>query len=379
MTPEGLADLYHKLLINYRKEKRMAEKKSTHEFKVGDRVRVQSYITSDKPALKGVIKGIIPDGRCQVHLNSRDEALWYRAGDLTPDTVAEPLERLDVHTHCFKCKAEFAVPSAIRGAICFTCSSKMQTAAAEEAAANGTAGLIISWFGGTIPVDPDAIVKVWFNNGKVGEYTAFNVTWENGRDSADVVKYQVIYEKPRGPSFAVDRRPVIEAMRKAIERPIHILPCGRCGKMLVMGEGAVHTCTPHPDADWNPHPLAGDPIEMQTFGALPKEGWETGGTKFDQDKPRFDLIDPEAEEELAKVLSFGAQKYAEHNWRKGIKLSRLLAAARRHINAISKGEDLDNETGLQHAAHAMCCMMFVIWTLKNKPDMDDRYKISVNK
>ena len=102
-------------------------------------------------------------------------------------------------------------------------------------------------------------------------------------------------------------------------------------------------------------------------------GNQTGGTKYDQDKPRMDLIDAEAMEELAKVLGFGAQKYGEDNWRKGIKIRRLLGAAFRHGFALLKGEDLDEETGLSHAAHAMCCFMFIFWTLKHRKDMDDRW------
>lgn len=106
-----------------------------------------------------------------------------------------------------------------------------------------------------------------------------------------------------------------------------------------------------------------------------RPGWEeTGGVKFDQDKPRMDLIDACAAEELAKVLTFGAQKYAAHNWRKGIKLSRLIAASFRHLVAIMRGENVDPETGLAHAAHLMCCAMFMVWTMKHLPAMDDRWK-----
>ncbi len=115
-------------------------------------------------------------------------------------------------------------------------------------------------------------------------------------------------------------------------------------------------------------------------------GWEEAGQqnaikfdgkeaiKFDSDKPRMDLIDSEALEELARVLDFGARKYAENNWRKGIKLSRLLAASMRHLTAIMRGETYDQETGLQHAAHLMCCAMFLIWTIKHRQDLDDRWK-----
>lgn len=107
-------------------------------------------------------------------------------------------------------------------------------------------------------------------------------------------------------------------------------------------------------------------------------GWEgeatSGGTKHDSDKPRMDLIDSYAMEMLAEVLTFGAKKYAAHNWRKGIAYSRLIAAALRHIYAINNGQNDDPETGLPHAAHAMCCMMFLVWMQAERDDMDDRWE-----
>jgi len=105
------------------------------------------------------------------------------------------------------------------------------------------------------------------------------------------------------------------------------------------------------------------------------QGWEhNGGQKFDADKPRMDLLDSYALEQLSAVLAFGAQKYAPENWRKGISFNRLIAAALRHIFAFMRGEDNDPETGLPHPAHAMCCMMFLIWTMQNRTDLDDRWK-----
>jgi hypothetical protein len=97
------------------------------------------------------------------------------------------------------------------------------------------------------------------------------------------------------------------------------------------------------------------------------------GVKYDQGKPRMDLLDPTALSELSKVLSFGASKYSAHNWRGGIAISRLVAASYRHLSAFNNGETYDEETGLQHAAHLMCCAMFIIWTIINKPELDDRW------
>ena len=112
----------------------------------------------------------------------------------------------------------------------------------------------------------------------------------------------------------------------------------------------------------------------------PSENWDSssGGIKHDGDKPRMDLLDAYALEELSKVLTFGAKKYAPDNWRKGIKKSRLIAAMLRHVFAYMGGQDTDEETGLSHIAHAMCCCMFLLWTAKFLPQMDDRFKLLQN-
>lgn len=99
------------------------------------------------------------------------------------------------------------------------------------------------------------------------------------------------------------------------------------------------------------------------------------GLKYDSDKPDMSLLSSISMVELAKVLSFGKEKYAAHNWRKGISLTRLNAAAMRHIFAHNNGEDLDPETGLSHLAHAMCCMMFAVELQQTRSDVDDRFVV----
>lgn len=84
------------------------------------------------------------------------------------------------------------------------------------------------------------------------------------------------------------------------------------------------------------------------------------GVKFGGAKPMMDLIPPLMELEVARVLTAGAQKYSPDNWRQVPDLRRrYIAAAKRHINALSQGIALDDETGLHHAAHAVCCLMFL--------------------
>lgn len=98
------------------------------------------------------------------------------------------------------------------------------------------------------------------------------------------------------------------------------------------------------------------------------------GVKHDQDKPRMDLLDSDALEGLAAVLTFGAQKYAADNWRGGLSYRRVLAASLRHLFAILRGEDTDPESGLPHIDHLGCCWMFLSHFMKNRTDLDDRYK-----
>lgn len=108
-----------------------------------------------------------------------------------------------------------------------------------------------------------------------------------------------------------------------------------------------------------------------------QESKPAGALKFDHDKLPLNLLSTEALNQTAAVLKFGAQKYAEHNWRKGFTWSRPLAAAMRHLTAFNDGEDKDPESGLSHLAHAACCIMFLLEFEKTHPELDDRYRSNV--
>lgn len=85
------------------------------------------------------------------------------------------------------------------------------------------------------------------------------------------------------------------------------------------------------------------------------------GLKYDFDKPRYDLLPANAIEELAKILTFGANKYAPNSWQAVDNgLERYRAALLRHTFAIQRGELIDSESGLPHSAHAMCCAAFIV-------------------
>lgn len=94
--------------------------------------------------------------------------------------------------------------------------------------------------------------------------------------------------------------------------------------------------------------------------------------KQDSGKPRMSLVPPIALAEVAKVMTFGAQKYGPHNWEYGMEWSRLLDAALRHLNAFNRNEDLDLESGLSHLAHAACEVLMLLEYTQKRRGLDDR-------
>jgi len=136
-----------------------------------------------------------------------------------------------------------------------------------------------------------------------------------------------------------------------------------CGCVLDKFDQKIDICITHSytEEDIN--------VEGQTI--VDKEHKDYG-KKYDEGKPMIGLIAPEAIWEEAQVMTFGAKKYGEYNWTKGLKVVRVLSAGMRHILQFLMGEDNDKETGLSHLAHARCCMAMAMWTVKHRKEWDDR-------
>jgi len=96
------------------------------------------------------------------------------------------------------------------------------------------------------------------------------------------------------------------------------------------------------------------------------------GLRFNAGKLRLDLIPPEAEEALAEVLTYGANKYADRNWEKGMKMLPITASLRRHLLKWLKGENKDDESGLSHLKHVLANAAFLVTMEERMPEMDDR-------
>lgn len=95
--------------------------------------------------------------------------------------------------------------------------------------------------------------------------------------------------------------------------------------------------------------------------------------KKDSGKIPLQLLPFDALTEIARVLQFGAQKYAARGWENGIEYDRCYGAALRHLFSWHQGEDNDPETGINHLAHAGCEVLFLLaFTLRGKVEFDDR-------
>lgn len=70
--------------------------------------------------------------------------------------------------------------------------------------------------------------------------------------------------------------------------------------------------------------------------------------------------------DLSKHFEAGAKKYGERNWEKGIPVHCYIDSAVRHFLKYAAGEK-DEPHGRAFMWNIVCC----IWTMKNKPEMND--------
>lgn len=73
-----------------------------------------------------------------------------------------------------------------------------------------------------------------------------------------------------------------------------------------------------------------------------------------------------------QVFEYGAKKYAEWNWAKGMKWSVPLGCALRHIYAILLGAGADEESGIDHIHHVYCNIIMLQYFQKHYQQGDDR-------
>ena len=102
-----------------------------------------------------------------------------------------------------------------------------------------------------------------------------------------------------------------------------------------------------------------DRVEVITQDTPQDITTSTTGIKYDSGKNRLELVPVTGIEAAGRAFTFGAKKYADHNWAKGMDWDRLIGSAMRHITAWSKGQDKDPESGLSHLDHSLACLMML--------------------
>jgi len=95
--------------------------------------------------------------------------------------------------------------------------------------------------------------------------------------------------------------------------------------------------------------------------------------KLDEGKLRYDLMPFKALDEVARVLTYGINKYPEpeQNWYVNsteVDLKRYKAAILRHLSRVMQGEQIDEESGLRHLAQIATNCLFLI-------ELEDKFEI----
>lgn len=97
-----------------------------------------------------------------------------------------------------------------------------------------------------------------------------------------------------------------------------------------------------------------------------------GGVKFDTGKPQLSLLTRESLVAEARAFEYGAKKYNKNNYKKGMKWSRVIDAAMRHLVAFNEKESVDEESGLCHLDHAKACLGMLVYYYEREVGEDDR-------
>jgi hypothetical protein len=87
----------------------------------------------------------------------------------------------------------------------------------------------------------------------------------------------------------------------------------------------------------------------------------SAGIKYDGEKLRWSLVPWREMEEVVRVLEVGAKKYAPDNWKRVSPKTRYWNAAMRHMVEWAKGVRRDKDDDLHPLAHAICCLLFLMW------------------
>jgi|SRR5690606_27084434 len=131
------------------------------------------------------------------------------------------------------------------------------------------------------------------------------------------------------------------------------------------------------------------------------------GSRYNQGKLEWSLVDFSALEPMVRVLMYGAHKYTifekedgtqvkgseitpeeakelkivssgKNNWKKGLPITEILDSLLRHITSLLNKEDIDSESLLPHTGHILCNALFLSYMSEKRSDLDNREGIKIN-
>ena len=90
-------------------------------------------------------------------------------------------------------------------------------------------------------------------------------------------------------------------------------------------------------------------------------------------KVSLHLIPPASKIYQATAMEDGASKYGPYNWRSNkVRLTIYLDAAERHLACYLDGEEIAEDSGVHHLAHALGCIGIVVDAKETGNLIDDR-------
>ena len=81
-----------------------------------------------------------------------------------------------------------------------------------------------------------------------------------------------------------------------------------------------------------------------------------------KEKLRWTLLPINELEDVVKVLELGAKKYGDFDWKHVPNASKVYQESLfRHWVEYRKGNKIDDESGISHLAHLICCGLILMW------------------
>lgn len=96
-----------------------------------------------------------------------------------------------------------------------------------------------------------------------------------------------------------------------------------------------------------------------------------GTKKADKGKVSYSSIPQLSLREVAKVMTYGKNKYGKFNYSKGIEYTRLYDACQRHLTSWLMGENID-ESKTNHLANAAANLLMLLDQILTNVGKDDR-------